>query len=41
MSFSLLELGTGFNAELTGRANVQQTAAQLLGLPPDYASRST
>jgi len=36
--FSLLELGTGFNAELTGRANVQQTA-QLLGLPPDYASQ--
>ncbi len=35
--FSLLELGTGFNAELTGRANVQQTA-QLLGLPPDYAT---
>jgi ABC-type polysaccharide/polyol phosphate transport system ATPase subunit len=35
--FSLLELGTGFNAELTGRANVQQTA-RLLGLPPDYAS---
>jgi lipopolysaccharide transport system ATP-binding protein len=36
--FSLLELGTGFNAELTGRANVLQTA-QLLGLPPDYASQ--
>jgi len=36
--FSLLELGTGFNAELTGRANVQQTA-QLLGLPADYASQ--
>jgi homopolymeric O-antigen transport system ATP-binding protein len=35
--FSLLELGTGFNAELTGRANVQQTA-RLLGLPPDYAT---
>jgi len=35
--FSLLELGTGFNAELTGRANVQQTA-RLLGLPPNYAA---
>jgi lipopolysaccharide transport system ATP-binding protein len=35
--FSLLELGTGFNAELSGRANVQQTA-RLLGLPPDYAA---
>jgi ABC-type polysaccharide/polyol phosphate transport system ATPase subunit len=33
---SLLELGTGFNAELTGRQNVLNTA-QLLGLPNDYA----
>jgi lipopolysaccharide transport system ATP-binding protein len=33
---SLLELGTGFNAELTGRQNVLNTA-QLLGLPEDYA----
>jgi lipopolysaccharide transport system ATP-binding protein len=36
--FSLLELGTGFNAELTGRANVLQTG-RLLGLPADYASQ--
>jgi ABC-type polysaccharide/polyol phosphate transport system ATPase subunit len=32
---SLLELGTGFNSELTGRQNVLNTA-QLLGLPEDY-----
>jgi ABC-type polysaccharide/polyol phosphate transport system ATPase subunit len=33
---SLLELGTGFNSELTGRQNVLNTA-QLLGLPNEYA----
>jgi lipopolysaccharide transport system ATP-binding protein len=33
---SLLELGTGFNGELTGRRNVLHTA-QLLGLPLEYA----
>jgi lipopolysaccharide transport system ATP-binding protein len=33
---SLLELGTGFNAELTGRENILNTA-QLLGLPDEYA----
>ncbi len=34
-ALSLLELGTGFNAELTGRQNVANTA-QLLGLPAGY-----
>ena len=34
---SLLELGTGFNAELTGRQNVIETAA-LLGFPPGHAA---
>lgn len=33
---SLLELGTGLNAELTGRQNVINSA-HLLGFPPDYA----
>jgi lipopolysaccharide transport system ATP-binding protein len=33
---SLLELGSGFNPELTGRENVVNTA-QLLGFPEDYA----
>jgi len=33
---SLLELGTGFNPELTGRQNIIETAA-LLGFPSDYA----
>jgi homopolymeric O-antigen transport system ATP-binding protein len=33
---SLLELGTGFHPELTGRQNVIRTA-QLLGLPDSYA----
>jgi lipopolysaccharide transport system ATP-binding protein len=32
---SLLELGTGFNPELTGRQNIFQSA-RLLGFPPDY-----
>jgi ABC-type polysaccharide/polyol phosphate transport system ATPase subunit len=32
---SLLELGTGFNPELTGRQNVFQSA-RLLGFPADY-----
>jgi ABC-type polysaccharide/polyol phosphate transport system ATPase subunit len=32
---SLLELGTGFNAELTGRQNVIETSS-LLGFPADY-----
>jgi len=35
-ALSLLELGTGFSPELTGRANVVNTA-QLLGLPEGYA----
>src|SRR3954454_20818052 len=35
---SLLELGTGLNAELTGRQNVINSAA-LLGFPSDYAER--
>ena len=34
---SLLELGTGFNAELTGRQNVFETAG-LLGFPPGHAA---
>lgn len=34
---SLLELGTGFNPELTGRDNVEQSA-RLLGFPPGYAA---
>ena len=34
---SLLELGTGFNADLTGRQNVIETAA-LLGFPPGHAA---
>ena len=33
--FSLLELGTGFNAELTGRKNLHNSA-HLLGLPDEY-----
>jgi ABC-type polysaccharide/polyol phosphate transport system ATPase subunit len=33
---SLLELGTGFNPELTGRQNIIETAS-LLGFPSDYA----
>jgi energy-coupling factor transporter ATP-binding protein EcfA2 len=33
---SLLELGTGFNAQLTGRQNIIHSAS-LLGLPDDYA----
>jgi ABC-type polysaccharide/polyol phosphate transport system ATPase subunit len=36
-TLSLLELGTGFNVELTGRQNVYNTA-QLLGLPDGYAA---
>jgi len=32
---SLLELGTGLNPDLSGRANVIQ-GAELLGFPPDY-----
>ncbi|MGA2581911.1 MAG: ABC transporter ATP-binding protein [Tepidisphaeraceae bacterium] len=35
-ALSLLELGTGFSPELSGRANVINTA-QLLGLPEGYA----
>jgi lipopolysaccharide transport system ATP-binding protein len=35
---SILELGTGFHLELTGRQNVEQSA-QLLGFPPGYAAR--
>lgn len=35
---SLLELGTGLNAELTGRQNVINSA-RLLGFPSDYAER--
>ena len=34
---SLLELGTGFNGDLTGRQNVVETAA-LLGFPPGHAA---
>nr|WP_246654325.1 ABC transporter ATP-binding protein [Azospirillum formosense] len=34
---SLLELGTGFNPELTGRQNVVASAS-LMGLPPDFAA---
>ena len=34
---SMLELGTGFNNELTGRQNVQNSA-HLLGFPEDYIS---
>jgi ABC-type polysaccharide/polyol phosphate transport system ATPase subunit len=34
---SLLELGTGFNAELTGRQNIYRSS-QLLGFPKDYVS---
>jgi lipopolysaccharide transport system ATP-binding protein len=34
---SLLELGTGFNAELTGRQNVTETAS-LLGFPDSYVA---
>jgi ABC-type polysaccharide/polyol phosphate transport system ATPase subunit len=34
---SLLELGTGFNAELTGRQNVIETAS-LLGFPESYVA---
>jgi lipopolysaccharide transport system ATP-binding protein len=34
---SLLELGTGFNAELTGRQNVVETAS-LLGFPTGHAA---
>ncbi len=34
---SLLELGTGFNADLTGRQNVFETAS-LLGFPPGHAA---
>jgi ABC-type polysaccharide/polyol phosphate transport system ATPase subunit len=34
---SLLELGTGFNPDLTGRQNVQQSA-RLLGFQPGYAT---
>lgn len=33
---SLLELGTGFNPELTGRQNVVASAS-LMGFPPDFA----
>lgn len=35
---SLLELGTGFHLELTGRQNVE-LSAQLLGFPPGYAAK--
>ena len=35
---SLLELGTGFNQELTGRQNVYRSS-QLLGFPEDYVSQ--
>lgn len=34
---SLLELGTGFNPELTGRQNIYRSS-QLLGFPKDYVS---
>jgi len=34
-TLSLLELGTGFNPELTGRQNLYNSA-HLLGLPPEY-----
>jgi ABC-type polysaccharide/polyol phosphate transport system ATPase subunit len=33
---SLLELGTGFNPELSGRQNIEHSA-RLLGFPPGYA----
>jgi homopolymeric O-antigen transport system ATP-binding protein len=36
--YSLLELGTGFHPDLTGRENVHQSA-RLLGLPPELLSR--
>jgi lipopolysaccharide transport system ATP-binding protein len=34
---SLLELGTGFNPDLTGRQNIDNSA-RLLGFPPGYAA---